>query len=301
MVCTAYIHCLAAHFTETHSSATCVTKPAEPFSGGDTGFRTYVAWFWSNTFTPLTFYSILGNGTSSTVYLIHGNKAEKRFESSEDLLNERAIYRVLGSHPRLLSIYNIGPDYMVMEWMKNGDLAHFLRAHPEILPKYKHRWIMQIAESFGLLHTYQISHCDSKLENFLLDANYNIKICDFASSHNYRAPSKDLAIQPMRYRRAVDDFDEAVFNPADDIFAFGSICYEIITGGPPYPQLDDENVRLHFSQSDFPPTDGLSYGSIISDCWNGNCISFKAILSAIEQEIGQFEVCKIDDSNSDST
>ncbi|OBT69716.1 hypothetical protein VE03_00873 [Pseudogymnoascus sp. 23342-1-I1] len=54
--------------------------------------------------------------------------------------------------------------------------------------------------------------------------HYDIKICDFASSHNYKAPSNDLAIQPSRYRRAIDDFDELVFNPVDDIFAFGSIC-----------------------------------------------------------------------------
>jgi hypothetical protein len=58
----------------------------------------------------------------------------------------------------------------------------------------------------------------------------------------------------VRYRRAVDDFNEAVFNPADDIFAFGLICYEIITGGPPYAELDNENVKLLFSQGAFPKT-----------------------------------------------
>ena len=73
------------------------------------------------------------------------------------------------------------------------------------------------------------------LENFLVDKDYDIRICDFASSHNYRAPSQDPAIQPPRYRRVIDDFDDAIFNPADDIFAFGSICYEIITGGPCLP------------------------------------------------------------------
>lgn len=135
--------------------------------------------------------------------------------------------------------------------MKNGDLARFILDHPEIPPRHKHRWIMQIAQSFGLRHTSLISHCDSKLEEFLLDHNYDIKICDFASSHNYRAPSKDPAIQPLRYRRAIDDLDEAVFNPADDVFAIGSICYEIITGGPPYPELGDDDVMLQFSRATF--------------------------------------------------
>jgi hypothetical protein len=93
-----------------------------------------------------------------------------------------------------------------------------------------------------------------------------------------------LAIQPVRYRRAVDDFDEAVFNPADDIFAFGSICYEIITGGPPYAELDDEYVKLQFSQGAFPKTEELSLGHVIRNCWEGHFMSFEAILSTIHRE-----------------
>lgn len=235
----------------------------------------------------LTFYSILGAGTSSVVYLVDGNKAEKRFESLEDLLNEQTIYQILGSHPRLLSIYHIGGDSITMDWMKQGDLARFIQSGPETAQRRKHQWITQIAESFSILHTHHISHCDSKLENFLLDDNYDIKICDFASSHNYRAPSNEPAIQPSRYRRAVDDFDPAVFNPADDIFAFGSICYEIITGGPPYAQVDDESVMLRFTRGDFPATKELSFGPMISDCWNGKFMSFEAILRAIENEGGE--------------
>lgn len=171
-----------------------------------------------------------------------------------------------------------------MDWMKHGDLARFIQSHPEIAQRHKHRWITQIAESFGLLHKHEISHCDSKLENFLLDDNYDIKICGFASSHNYRAPSNDLAIQPLRYRRAVDDFDETIFNPADNIFAFGSICYEIMTGQPPYHDLDDESLGYQFIRGAFPATEGLSCGTVIRDCWNGKFMSFEAISSAIERE-----------------
>lgn len=168
--------------------------------------------------------------------------------------------------------------------MKNGNLACYLQSRREITQRCRHQWISQIAECFYLLHTHQISHCDSKLENFLLDDNYDIKICDFASSHNWKAPSKDLAIQPVRYRRPLDDFDEAVFNPADDIFAFGSICYEILTGRPPYAELDDERVKLQFSRASFPQTKQLSLGHVIRSCWEGHFMSFEAILSTIQRE-----------------
>jgi serine/threonine protein kinase len=86
-----------------------------------------------------------------------------------------------------------------------------------------------------MLHKHHISHCDSKLENFLIDENYDLKICDFEGSHYHKGPSPSVVVQPARYRRPIDDFNEVVFNPADDIFAFGSICYEIMAGGPVFP------------------------------------------------------------------
>jgi len=231
--------------------------------------------------------TILGAGTSSVVYRVDKSKVEKRFKSSNDLLNERTIYDILGSHPRLVPVHHTGADSIVMDWMENGDLARFIESHPEVVQRHKYQWITQIAECFNLLHTHRISHCDSKLENFLLDDNYDIKICDFASSHNYRAPSHDSAIQPPRYRRAIDDFDEAIFNPADDIFAFGSISYEIITGGPLYPKMDDDDVGVQFARGNFPATEELRFGHIIRDCWSGTFTSFEAILSAIAREGGQ--------------
>jgi serine/threonine protein kinase len=88
----------------------------------------------------------------------------------------------------------------------------------------------------------------------------------------------------VRYRRPLDDFDEAVFNPADDIFAFGSICYEILTGRPPYPELDDEKVKLQFSLGSFPETKQLGLGHVIRNCWEGHFVSFEAILTTIQRE-----------------
>lgn len=152
---------------------------------------------------------------------------------------------------------------MIMDRMPNGDLARFIESHPEVAERRKLQWVIQIAECFDLLHKHYVSHCDSKLENFLLDKNYDLKICDFASSHYHKAPSRGVAVQPSRYRRPIDDFDQETFNPADDIFAFGSICYQIITGGPLFPGLDDESVENHFTRGDFPETKDLCFGQVI--------------------------------------
>lgn len=62
--------------------------------------------------------------------------------------------------------------------MKNGDLDRFIRDHPGIPLHYKHRWVMQIAESFSLLHTCLISHCDIQVNTS------RIIVCVNLSSYN---------------------------------------------------------------------------------------------------------------------
>jgi len=231
---------------------------------------------------------MLGAGTSSFVYGVDRTHAIKKFTSidaNNDLCNEETIYRLLSPHPRLVVVHEFGSDFILMDRMSHGDLARFIESNPEVaqLRKIKIQWVTQIAECFNLLHQHYVSHCDSKLENFLVDQNYNLKICDFAGSHYYKAPSQSVTVQPSRYRRPIDDYKEAVFNPADDIFAFGSICYELITGGPLFPGLDDKSVERHFALGDFPETKDLCFGNVIAGCWTSTLTSFEAILNAIRQ------------------
>jgi serine/threonine protein kinase len=171
-----------------------------------------------------------------------------------------------------------------MDWIVNGDLARFIEENPGIAHSFKLRWVTQIAECFHLLHKYNISHYDTKLEKFLVDENYDLKICDFESSHNHETPSTSVALQPSRYRRPVNDFREEVFNPADDIFAFASICYEIIKGAPVFPSLDDESMEHQFGLGNFPETKDLCFGPVIQGCWTLWFTSFEEVLDAARKE-----------------
>jgi serine/threonine protein kinase len=207
---------------------------------------------------------------------------EKRFTSVEGWTNEIIIYKALGTHSRLPRIHNVEEKSIMMEWMKNGDLARYLEHHADIPQYQKNRWLLQIAECFRLLLKHEISHCDSKLENFLLDNNLDIKIADSASSHNYKALSNDLAIQLVRYRRPISDFDENNFNPKDDVFCYGSICYEIVTGKPLFVGATDEEVTFRLSQENFPCIVGLPFENVIKYCWQGSFESFEVICNFTE-------------------
>lgn len=71
-----------------------------------------------------------------------------------------------------------------MEHAQSGDLFDFSLKLKlpmgEMLAKYLFK---QIVESVSYLHTVvKVVHRDLKLENIVLDRNYNVKLCDFAMS-----------------------------------------------------------------------------------------------------------------------
>lgn len=68
---------------------------------------------------------------------------------------------------------------LVMEYASNGDLLHFVR-NVGRLPEYDTKHIFrQVLYGLAHCHCRSVMHRDIKLDNILLDAKSNIKICDF--------------------------------------------------------------------------------------------------------------------------
>ena len=67
---------------------------------------------------------------------------------------------------------------------------------------------------------------------------------------------------------------------ATDIFAIGSLIYEIVTGKPPYDELEDDDVEKLFKRAEFPSTVDVYLGGIIRGCWIGEYETVKQVLDA---------------------
>lgn len=55
-----------------------------------------------------------------------------------------------------------------------------------------------------------------------------------------------------------------------EVFAVGSLIYEISTGKRPYDDIEDDEVESLFRQGVFPGTADVYLGDIIRKCWLGN-------------------------------
>lgn len=66
-----------------------------------------------------------------------------------------------------------------MEYCGGKDMYDFLSCHKYVPEKYAARWFKQLLAAVGHLHRNGIAHRDIKIENILLDDNYNLKLTDF--------------------------------------------------------------------------------------------------------------------------
>ena len=144
---------------------------------------------------------------------------------------------------------------------------------------------MQITEGFQYIHKCGVFQVDIGLHNVLLDAVGNAKICDFAGS------SLDGS-QPDIYPDLHAEHPElSTTNPSilSEFFALGSLLYELETAQRPYSEKEDAEVERLFLENQFPNTNRLILGTVITKCWTrgyGDAGQVIADLGLVQDSIG---------------
>ncbi|KAH7349680.1 kinase-like domain-containing protein [Plectosphaerella cucumerina] len=146
--------------------------------------------------------------------------------------------------------------------------------HEELM-KCSVTWAYQAAEGLSFVHSKNIVHADVGCHNLLLDDHDNVKISDFSGSP---IPKKDQGYLP-----ALVSYDTRSRKPGTsgatketDIFALGSVIYELATGHLPYFDLPDEQVTGLFATWKWPDdmtsirTEYPVMAVSILDCWEGD-------------------------------
>ncbi|OVA18352.1 Protein kinase domain [Macleaya cordata] len=151
-------------------------------------------------------------------------------------------------HPHLVTLIGACPEALslVYEYMPNGSIQDhlFSKTNKHLLP-WKTRTRIAAEISSALLHLHsskpeKIIHGDLKPENILLDSKFNCKIGDFGicrlvPEDTARCPSFGRSTEPkcaMPYR---DPELQKTGNitPKSDIYSFGVIILQLLTGRPP--------------------------------------------------------------------
>lgn len=223
---------------------------------------------------------------SSTVIKSPHDEECVRFIIREQHVYERFVER--GGHKRVLRYDGIFGSGIRLEYAPNHNLRSYLEKHDDVAMEKKGRWAVQIAEALDFIHQSGVIHGDLTWHNILLDEDLDIKLADFAGS-SLDGSEFLVAVTPSHR------YPGPTVSIKGDLFAFGSVLYQLLTGNPPYDGLSEEDTFAKYSKGIFPRTESLDgFGSIITKCWQGE---YSGCKSAIDDLKGMPLQCKRDVTN----
>ncbi|KAK2464977.1 hypothetical protein APHAL10511_003053 [Amanita phalloides] len=142
---------------------------------------------------------------------------------------------------------------MVSQWCENGTITEYIAEHA--VDKIK--LLIQVASGMAYLHSCQpvVVHGDLKGANILIDEYGCVMISDFGLSKVMEGVDKRLRssfagsmrwMAPELIFALVDDEVESVqVSTHSDVYAFGAVCLEVVTGQLPFPhRMNDEAVLV---------------------------------------------------------
>ncbi len=151
-------------------------------------------------------------------------------------------------HPNIVLLTDFGVDdnygaFIVMEYLKGETLHARLRRDGRLHPNVACEVALQMAEAVRFIHGRDVVHCDIKSENVFLceppaEARRRVfvKLLDFGLSRQRigsgRIPISEVGGTPAYM--APERINRLSPRPSMDIYSFGVLLYEMITGTLPF-------------------------------------------------------------------
>jgi serine/threonine protein kinase len=196
---------------------------------------------------PYEILDLIGAGGMGEVYKARDTRLDRMvaLKDSKDQFSERFEREARSvaalNHPNICALYDVGPNYLVMEFVEGETLAGPLPLETAV------SYARQIAEAIEAAHEKGIVHRDLKPANVKVTPGGTVKVLDFGLAKALsedpvpgsmqNSPTLSMAMTQAGMILGTAAYmspEQAKGKPADrraDIWAFGVVFYEMLAGG----------------------------------------------------------------------
>ncbi len=227
--------------------------------------------------------SLLGAGGMGEVYLAQDTSLNRKVAlkvlpvevaANQDRMRrfkQEATAAASLNHPNIAHIYEIGAaegfNFIAMEYIEGTTLRAKIHHEPEELPKLL-RILQHVAEGLAKAHASGIVHRDLKPDNIMITSDGHAKVLDFGLAKLVESPTHSGSEEPTILQHSIPGLilgtmgymspEQAQgktreIDHRSDIFSFGCILFEAITGQKAFAGKDQIEVLNKIIREPAPP------------------------------------------------
>ncbi|XP_044490063.1 serine/threonine-protein kinase STY46-like isoform X2 [Mangifera indica] len=189
---------------------------------------------------------------------------------------------------------------IVTEFMSGGSVYDYLHKQKGVfkLPSLI-KVAIDVSKGMNYLHQNNIIHRDLKAANLLMDENEVVKVADFGVAR-VKAQSGVMTAETGTYRwMAPEVIEHKPYDHKADVFSFGIVLWELLTGKLPYEYLTPLQAAVGVVQKGLRPTIPKNahpkLAELLEKCWQQDPAlrpDFSEIIEVLQQiakEVGDGE------------
>ncbi len=212
---------------------------------------------------------VLGEGSMGRIYEAFDPLGNRRVaikalrpdsfssESAEDYLKRfRREAQAAGrlNHPSIVTIFDVGEDYFVMELLQGETLQTILKAKERLGFGEALVILEPVAAALDYAHENSTIHRDVKPANIMVLPDGRVKLTDFGIAHlaSTVMTASGMFLGSPCYM-APEQVTNSEASPRADLFSFAVVAYETLTGGKPFSGDAITSIVFQVVHVDPPP------------------------------------------------